>query len=333
MKIKFSQLLVCVSIAFFSCSEQEVIDNELQTQPQKTVSEKISSRSISFENVAATEWMQLVPDALYTSQLSIPGTHETAALYEGWPGTAKCQKLTIAEQLNIGVRYLDIRCRHMNDTFRIFHGFVDQKQTFSDVLAICKRFLQSHPSETIFMAVKTEYTSQNNTREYYETFQKYLDTEAKNLFFLEDRIPTMGEARGKIVLIRRFASPITMGIQADKGWNDNSSTLVTIDNAQNNFIFQDMYKFNDNATKWSLFLQQFQNCKQDRTSTNLYLNNLSGYKPGIFGIPNITGVSNELNPKLKNYLTVNTKNIKMGIIGLDFIDREVAKQIYTAQNF
>lgn len=331
MKFKIPQLFVCLSIAFFGCSEQEVIQNEVQTQQSTSV--KISSRFISFESVAANEWMKLVPDAVSTSQLSIPGSHETAALYEGWPGTAKCQKLTIAEQLNIGVRYLDVRCRHINNKFPVFHGFVSQRQTFSDVLTTCKSFLKNNPSETIFMVVKKEYSSRYNTRKYYETFQDYLAKEPKDLFFLEDRIPTMGEVRGKIVLIRRFNSPIPMGIQADKGWNDNSSTLVTIDNAQNNFILQDMYRFKDNAKKWKLFLQQFQNCKEDTNNTNLYLNNLSGYKPGIFGIPVITAVSNELNPKFKNYLKTLDKKVKMGIIGLDFIDHEVAKLIYTSQNF
>ncbi|MBN2843687.1 MAG: hypothetical protein JXM68_11380, partial [Sedimentisphaerales bacterium] len=53
---------------------------------------------------ADNNWMQDLKDTALLSQLSIPGTHDSGARFEPIGGTAKCQNLTIAEQLAIGVR-------------------------------------------------------------------------------------------------------------------------------------------------------------------------------------------------------------------------------------
>ena len=81
------------------------------------------------------DWMAGAADARLLSELSIPGTHDSGAQYEPYPGLSKNQDLTIAQQLAAGVRYLDIRCRNVDDRFSIYHGSIDQGQTFDDVLA------------------------------------------------------------------------------------------------------------------------------------------------------------------------------------------------------
>ncbi|MBN2842929.1 MAG: hypothetical protein JXM68_07555, partial [Sedimentisphaerales bacterium] len=53
---------------------------------------------------AGNNWMAAQKDISLLSQLSIPGTHDSGARFEPIGGTAKCQNLTIAEQLAIGVR-------------------------------------------------------------------------------------------------------------------------------------------------------------------------------------------------------------------------------------
>jgi len=72
-------------------------------------------------NAAGNNWMASLNSGLYLSQFSIPGTHETMALYESLSGTAKCQNLSLSSQLDAGVRFVDIRCRHLNNTFVIHH--------------------------------------------------------------------------------------------------------------------------------------------------------------------------------------------------------------------
>ena len=100
-------------------------------------------------------WMTALPDERNIAELSIPGTHESAALYEPLnSGTAKCQNLTLGEQLAAGVRYFDIRCRHQSDGFEIYHGPLYQQQTFDQVLSTMYAFLDEHPPPTILMSVK-----------------------------------------------------------------------------------------------------------------------------------------------------------------------------------
>src|SRR4051794_40583034 len=96
---------------------------------------------------ASQNWMAALNSSLYVSQLSIPGTHDSGARFEPFSGTAKCQNLTIAEQLNAGVRFLDIRCRHLDNAFTIHHGSVYQNITFDDVLNATIAFLSNNPTE------------------------------------------------------------------------------------------------------------------------------------------------------------------------------------------
>ena len=55
-------------------------------------------------------WMSSVSDETFISELSIPGTHDSASDERGCNGDAcQCQDATLEEQLNLGVRAFDIR--------------------------------------------------------------------------------------------------------------------------------------------------------------------------------------------------------------------------------
>ena len=63
-------------------------------------------------------WMSRLADDISLSDLNIPGTHNSAARYEPFPKTAKCQRLSLTAQLQAGVRFFDIRCHHKKDLFQ-----------------------------------------------------------------------------------------------------------------------------------------------------------------------------------------------------------------------
>ncbi len=77
-------------------------------------------------------WMGALDGGTLLSALSIPGSHDSGALHEPLRGTSRCQNLAIAEQLAIGVRYLDIRCRNVDNLFKIYHGRVSQLLNFEE---------------------------------------------------------------------------------------------------------------------------------------------------------------------------------------------------------
>jgi len=174
-----------------------------------------------------TNWMGALNSNYTLSQFSVPGSHDAGARYEPVSGTAICQTLTISDQLNAGVRFLDIRCRHYYDAFTIHHGSVYQNLNFDDVLNACTSFLNSNPTECIIMSVKEEYNAAGNTRTFEQTFDSYT---AKNpgYWYLGANIPVLSSVRGKIVLLRRFSAVTTpKGIDASN-WADN--TTFTINN-------------------------------------------------------------------------------------------------------
>ena len=129
---KLTHYLLTAAIAgvFFSCSENTTErDSEGVKALNATAINKASLASVGISN-----WMSALQDNVSLSQISVPGTHDSGATVEFPSGTAKTQNLTIAEQLSIGVRFLDIRCRHIDDSFAIHHGPVYQKLNFDDVL-------------------------------------------------------------------------------------------------------------------------------------------------------------------------------------------------------
>ncbi|MEW1720955.1 phosphatidylinositol-specific phospholipase C domain-containing protein [Streptomyces sp. NPDC093109] len=148
---------------------------------------------------ATQDWMGGFADSTPVQRLTIPGTHDSGARVGGL--YVACQNTSIAEQLESGVRFLDIRCRAFDNAFSIHHAAFYQNLNFDDVLGACRAFLQARPSETVLMRVKQEYSSVSDT-EFRRIFDTYLDGKGwRSLFRLDGGLPTLGQARGRVVLL------------------------------------------------------------------------------------------------------------------------------------
>ena len=119
--------------------------------------------------------MAALPDSVKMTHMSLPGTHDTMTyktfreknvLYGSV--TTGTQFMTLKEQLESGIRVLDIRVRDRRNwgpkdvfvhgaTLPIYHGPLFAGSYFGpDVLKACTAFLKAHPTETIFMRVDFE---------------------------------------------------------------------------------------------------------------------------------------------------------------------------------
>lgn len=107
------------------------------------------------EFISHTSWMRDIPDGAPVMTLSIPGTHNSCCI-DGPLGLAKAQDLDLPDQLNAGIRFLDIRLAHYHDNLFVHHDVVHMGKSYADVLTICSDFLRRHPSETILMSVEYE---------------------------------------------------------------------------------------------------------------------------------------------------------------------------------
>lgn len=210
-------------------------------------------------------WMNAVSDSKRISELSIPGTHNTMT-YENDDLThfVNCQTLELKTQLNGGIRFLDIRARHVNDRFTMHHGSFYLEKNLDDVLQDVTSFLNQRPSETVVIRLKDEYDPSGNTRSYAATFDWYMTKENGaygNFVWTGGSNPTLGDARGKIIFIQNFSG---------------SSIYTALDWSSLNK--QDNYNL---GTNWNLY-DKWQDVKdhiddsKSGDSNTLYVNFLSG---------------------------------------------------------
>ncbi|ODV64568.1 phosphatidylinositol-specific phospholipase C [Ascoidea rubescens DSM 1968] len=136
------------------------------------------------------QWMKEVNGDNLVSKLSIPGTHNSAACHNALP-SVQCQDKNISDQLNNGVRFLDVRLsrnlssditttitnalptslfgnikipqnnkQNKNDDLVVIHGKFPVKLggnvRFDEVLNQTYKFLDSNPSETVILSLKQE---------------------------------------------------------------------------------------------------------------------------------------------------------------------------------
>jgi 1-phosphatidylinositol phosphodiesterase len=270
-------------------------------------------------SVTGSNWMYALDASLPLSRLSIPGTHDSGALLEPLSGTARCQDLTIGGQLHAGVRFLDIRCRHVTNAFLIYHGSVDQNLGFNEVLRVTGGFLKANPGECVIMSVKEEYTARDNTRPFEATFDACV-AQNPDLWLLGAGIPTLGQARGKIVLFRRFkCRSVPKGIDASS-WPDNTTFT-------SGFLrVQDCYKVGDNNAKWDSILQ----CLREASGSGadrLHVNFTSGVRSGLLGIPDIPGVATDINSRLDRHLAGAPG--RCGVMVMDFVNANRCALVFT----
>jgi hypothetical protein len=203
-----------------------------------------------------TDWMGRLPDELLISELSIPGTHESHA-FEGlscWigfpdPWCSICQRVGLPSQLRAGVRALDVRLKHHGDNLKVFHGHQYLYAHFAGVctyehcycggiLDACVNFLQEHPGEAIFMRVAQTCTPCHgldplcfwcdhcyaNMLSFGEAIEDYLSRIDKNYVYVWPSgdcgaIPTLGDVRGKIVILQDFLTDYHVGDGgSNPGW-------------------------------------------------------------------------------------------------------------------
>jgi 1-phosphatidylinositol phosphodiesterase len=269
-------------------------------------------------------WMAKLSDGTSLARLSLPGTHDSGAIYESIPNTAKTQHLDIQQQLDIGVRYLDIRLRNVSDSLDIYHGAESEMQTFDEALATIYAYLDKHPSETVVMSVKEDYLEMNATMSFEDVFASYAVVSVKH-WYTDPAVPSLGVARGKIVLVRRYTALRPIGIDAS-GWQDNTTFTLTTPDAT--LHVEDAYTVASTDKKWQAITTSLAAASAAApTDDTLFLTYTSGYMTTA-AIPNIPSVSDVIDPMLQTYLEDPANaGAHLGVIAMDFVDAVHANDI------
>lgn len=302
-----------------------------------------------------SDWMKWVPSEVRLSQLSLPGTHDTLSFYGG--DIAVTQSLSIAEQLESGVRVLDIRTRIVlqdGETgsttdgsvwdLRVYHGIIDQRAELEvDVCKPVRDFLLAHPTETVLMRLGTagvpepspsKYTDadgdeqeiDNTGGSYDPIVRDYLtrgacgdvimewapkDNNGMSLrgAALDNYIPSLGETRGKLVIIENWANISPTGMN----WPNK-------DDAEQGKRIQDwsVPVTTDVDTKFDKIKKHFDDL-EGASSTNLWINHLSGSSGGIYpySLANGLGFDKGMNERTLDLLFTGSYQ-RTGIVMMDF---------------
>ncbi|MFJ8119902.1 phosphatidylinositol-specific phospholipase C domain-containing protein [Bacillus mycoides] len=215
------------------------------------------------------QWMSKIKDDVKISELSIPGTHGSMALYDATPfeDIAKNQTMSLTTQLNAGIRYFDMRARRTKDAFAMHHGPVYQKAMFGDVLNATINFLRQNPKETVLMRVKEEHDAEPGSLSFEAIFQNYWNNNTSYFWdpnsvpASERNNPKLRDVRGKIVVYQNFSSSKNFGI-----------SYGTLNN-------QDQYNVGKNPdgmySKWTAVKNHLYAANNSNKS-QIYLNHFSG---------------------------------------------------------
>ncbi|PFN52281.1 1-phosphatidylinositol phosphodiesterase [Bacillus thuringiensis] len=226
---RFSKLLVGV------CTLFTILFSSLGTQETFAISEK--------QNINFSEWMSKIPNSRTLAQMSIPGTHDSGTFKLKDPikvTWAKTQDFDFRYQMDHGARFFDIRGRVTDDnTIVLHHGSMYLYVTLHQFINEAKNFLKSNPSETIIMSLKEEYEPMPGAKDsFVDTFEKNYFKDP--IFLKKEGNLTLGEARGKIVLLKRYSGGKMTGGYGNFRWPDNTTFTSTI-NGNVKVTVQDKY--------------------------------------------------------------------------------------------
>jgi hypothetical protein len=200
-----------------------------------------------------SDWLASVNGSTPIWQLSIPGTHDsyTATLSKFGP-SYQTQTMSVAEQLKMGIRGLDVRleaCSYFADTvckddrndFLVEHGGigVSNYTTLGAVLDQLRTFLSAHRSEFVILRAEVEKEGDNFTANFNAVLNKYSNILWRgnaNASFMD---PTLSQVRGKVVLLKQFDGGTSATIN-DYGMKYGAD----------GFVIQDDWKM---VTNWSLY--------------------------------------------------------------------------------
>ncbi|KAJ7043118.1 PLC-like phosphodiesterase [Mycena alexandri] len=314
------------------------------------------------------DWMRNYPDSTKLVHMNLPGTHDSAtwnytqvtqdSLFR-YTGTDippaeifQCQDKSFFDMLNLGIRVFDLRFAYNpgNDTLGFHHSqaLLAPTTTVEDVWFGFYHWLEQHPTEAVLISLN--YESGTGTPRDLKLEQDIYDIMSSDLasqYWVQTNgsLGTLGEARGKLTLLRRYDYEFLPASESKRfgipfspsAWTDNSPSITIVYNtsAQQKAFIEDYYETNGlpigagaaeniqwkyNATMAHLLNATTQNPDQlyITFASSEHDEDVPPETPRIQALGNGTdtpGVNQKLLPWLQEH-----KGKRFGIIMLDFFD-------------
>jgi 1-phosphatidylinositol phosphodiesterase len=275
------------------------------------------------------------------TQINLPGTHDSCAV--SWLPFVSTQTLGIVQQLDSGIRFLDLRVGfHKNgntEELYMFHGDILINSLgggirLQDVLTGVYAWLSVNNREFVMVSVRRDGPD-STTGQSAASAIAGIVKQNPNLWNKNDWSsgpPKISEVQGQIVLVRRFAWPSTVsnaiGVDFNMNWADNNPSFTIPYNWSNVNVgigcVQDQYQPDGSLNKC---IQQKYKAISDhftraRTGPdqNLYLNFASGTNAPFVPPPFLSGgVNPQIVAELSKPLPNNSAS-RVGIVLVDFCE-------------
>jgi hypothetical protein len=287
----------------------------------------VTSMKVSIGPAFSTKnWMSCLDlsDDPNFAQITIPGTHDTAT----WNASAasQCQALDLRSQLEMGVRWLDLRLAVDGNDLRTWHG-IEKLDVYlgKDILPVIKSYLLEHDTETIIISVvNVSWKSE------YDQFDGLLHTllmngVTPNKLYSRPEIPKVKDMAGCVLLMRQDKGA-TFGLMA-LDWPDDATGVVADPGGDFSYSVQNCYKFGTDylTAKWSLIEAQLERARINANHA-WYVNYTSASRAPITD-PIAIAVATEqqgMNYRLHGYLCGQVAPQYFGLLPIDFTDTPLA---------
>ncbi|KAF7367945.1 PLC-like phosphodiesterase [Mycena sanguinolenta] len=233
---------------------------------ERTLSERLEravpifGREEPSAHFSTSDWMSGLSDNTKIVDLNLPGTHNSATWgysdarqaelvkYTGSiraPVFYRCQERSISQSLHDGIRVLDLRLGYnaATGTIGLVHGpaMLASTTTLHDVFCSLYNWIFAHPTETVLVFIYQQLQNSEDDRKFEEIVFDTLNDGLAKRFWLQraGELGTLGEARGKLILLQRFtyqfrsAPSHHFGVYFDpEQWTPNGKDVQLIFNAE-----------------------------------------------------------------------------------------------------
>ena len=282
-------------------------------------------------------FMADIDDSSDVLSLNLVGTHDCVTQYVQLPYLSRCQDKSIREQLDIGIRGLDIRTQSKDERLKMLHGkakafnspnHLSAQMDMEDVLRQCYAFLDDNPSEAIVFQFKND-SNKEMEKCFDNLYNTYIVPDSER-WYLGEGSPILKDVRGKLILIRRCKKddgkqyPLGTGIDFSHWVEQDEAVpepliLKTSGDSPMTFLVQDRFKYKPEP-RWSECVLPFLDSMTPFNGG--YVINYISTAGGLKGPHNNASY---INSQFMNYNL--KKGIYYGLIYMDFPTPELVEKV------
>jgi 1-phosphatidylinositol phosphodiesterase len=267
-------------------------------------------------------WMSELDDDLNITRMAIPGTHDSGAYALVNTPLTRAQDISIKEQMDIGVRALDVRCARevLGTDYEVFHGPIPQRVRLEDVFGDIDDFLNNNPGEFIILMLKQEwFKGENLSKGINDLVNDKLGTK---VWPRSNYWPSLGEVRRCVLVLSRLKTVDGRHFDTSE-WQDNPKRQeLTVGTSKKcRLVIQDLYQSPGAQAKYKSVTKSLNEGYYQRYNKQLFLNFTSYVSKRWVISPCLMG-QKFTNPWLKTNCLYGK-----GVICVDGVDRAIAKHI------